>query len=610
MLVGVAYQVIMGLIIVFVRVQPIIVSLSGYLALAGLNLIILPRPGGVAPNWMLNWGAGTTIWSPILVILIIATAAWYVLANSAFFGHLRLMGSDERAAYTSGVRINIVRIGAHCVAGVYAGLAAICLTALISSGDPTQGTTFTLMSVTALVLGGANLAGGRGGAFGSMLGALNIYLINYVLGTFNFGRFQSFVTDLSYGTILVASLLISLALPQIQKGARYLSPAVFVALLAALAGGVIMHAVMDVSSIVTRHGAATAQVVTGGAPNSADASMPAGTYILLAIFAIAAAIYLLVLLSRYPRRPMIGFLVLVAATVLGLIFHGRTIGGAANVASPGRDIGTALQYLSLESLEFGAKSSQYDFIVVFAAYAMLLALGITLFATIVIQLNMPQKATAAFSTPVVLAALVIAVLAVLTFVSIKLDGDARFFATDSLVSALAAMILFVLLFSPLQGRIPNVSNVYIAIFALIAIGFVYFSASPRAPGTSAVEYIPSVLSGRSADQFVDMSYPSPHRFSPSPENPSVSQWAYSILVIILLQFAIWMAMARGYLLREFWRFGHIVCAGIIMWGAFFYSIGVSFWNIVIVITAAAVTAPLVWRVWFVRNSTLGEAAAQ
>ena len=48
--VGVAYQLLVGLIIIFVRVQPIIVSLSGYLALVGLNLVILPRPGGVAPE--------------------------------------------------------------------------------------------------------------------------------------------------------------------------------------------------------------------------------------------------------------------------------------------------------------------------------------------------------------------------------------------------------------------------------------------------------------------------------------------------------------------------------------------------------------------------------
>ncbi|MGH8760319.1 MAG: hypothetical protein ACREVW_12520, partial [Burkholderiales bacterium] len=59
--VGIAYQLLMGLIIVYVRVQPIIVALSGYLALSGMNLVILPRPGGSAPEWMSAWGLGTTI---------------------------------------------------------------------------------------------------------------------------------------------------------------------------------------------------------------------------------------------------------------------------------------------------------------------------------------------------------------------------------------------------------------------------------------------------------------------------------------------------------------------------------------------------------------------
>ena len=50
----------MALIIVFVRVQPIIVSLSGYLSLVGINIIIMPRPTGLVPDWMLSWGEGTT----------------------------------------------------------------------------------------------------------------------------------------------------------------------------------------------------------------------------------------------------------------------------------------------------------------------------------------------------------------------------------------------------------------------------------------------------------------------------------------------------------------------------------------------------------------------
>src|SRR5258708_2730774 len=54
---GAAYQLAFALIVIYVRVQPIIVSLSGFLALSGINLVILPRPGGAAPEWMSGWGA-------------------------------------------------------------------------------------------------------------------------------------------------------------------------------------------------------------------------------------------------------------------------------------------------------------------------------------------------------------------------------------------------------------------------------------------------------------------------------------------------------------------------------------------------------------------------
>jgi ribose transport system permease protein len=244
---GVAYQILMASIIVFVRVQPIIVALSGYLALSGINLVILPRPGGTAPEWMQSWGSGERVFSPVLIILLLATAAWIAFTRTAFYGHLRQMGSDERAAYASGVRITIVRLGAHVISGVFAALSAICFTALIGSGDPNQGTRYTLVAVTALVLGGASLSGGRGSVIGSLLGAVNIYLITYVLATFSFGAVQSFVTDLCYGLILVLSLLITVAVPRLQSRLRYVSPLLFFVTLSVVILGVILHVTYSVS---------------------------------------------------------------------------------------------------------------------------------------------------------------------------------------------------------------------------------------------------------------------------------------------------------------------------------------------------------------------------
>lgn len=240
---GILYQLLVALIVIFVRVQPIIVALSGYLALSGIDLVILKRPGGTVPDWMSTWGAGTSIISPVTLVVVLSTIGWLLFTRTAFYGHLRLMGSDERAAYVSGVRIGIVRLGAHAIGGIYAGLAAITYTSLISSGDPTQGTTYTLIAVTALVLGGASLTGGRGGVFGSLLGALNIYLITAVLATFDFGAVQGFVTDLSYGVILVISLLLTLALPFVRRLVGNLSPLLFFVLLSLITVGVINYTV-------------------------------------------------------------------------------------------------------------------------------------------------------------------------------------------------------------------------------------------------------------------------------------------------------------------------------------------------------------------------------
>jgi ribose transport system permease protein len=253
---GMAYQLLFALIVIYVRVQPIIVALSGFLALTGINLVILPRPGGVAPEFMSSWGLGTTIFSPVLLILVLATLGWYVFTATTFYQNLKMMGYDERAAWTSGVKTEVVRIGAHLIAGIYVGLGAICYTALISSGDPTQGQNMTLTAVTALVLGGVALSGGRGGATGALLGAVSLWLIGYVLSTFNFGAIQAFMTQMIYGLVLVLSLLLTLLVPVIARRVSFISPgAVFLVL-----GAVVVGIMLQVATWET-YGAAPPMIV-------------------------------------------------------------------------------------------------------------------------------------------------------------------------------------------------------------------------------------------------------------------------------------------------------------------------------------------------------------
>ncbi|TGS65575.1 ABC transporter permease [Mesorhizobium sp. M3A.F.Ca.ET.201.01.1.1] len=209
---GVLYQVVIAAIIIYVRIAPIIVTLSAYLVLSGVNLVILDRPSGVAPEWMFNWGDGATILSPVFFVLCAMIALWTIFSRTVFYQQILLTGGDERMAFASGVNTIGARFGAHAVAGIFTAIAALCYTALIGSGDPTQGSTYTLSAIAAVVLGGTSLAGGRGGGLGSILGALSIYLISYVLSTYDFGTVSGFVTQMSTGIVLVLSLLVNSAM--------------------------------------------------------------------------------------------------------------------------------------------------------------------------------------------------------------------------------------------------------------------------------------------------------------------------------------------------------------------------------------------------------------
>ena len=329
---GIAYQLVMAVVIIYVRVQPIIVSLSGFLALSGINLVILPRPGGLAPEWMQSWGAGTEIFSPVLWIVIAATLAWLLFTQTAFYTHLRLMGSDERAAYTSGVPITVVRMGAHVVAGIFAGLSAITYTALISSGDPSQGTTYTLIAVTALVLGGTSLAGGRGTVMGSLFGALNLYLITYVLATFNFGSVQSFVTDLAYGTILVVSLLLTTALPFIQRHIRNFSPLLYFVALSVVIFGVVLHTTFDYGALTEAANLATPVLspslyagpleiaVFSSADTAARASIMPLIYIAALIMVLPILLRIIVSKSDFQKLNLLVAIVVAALLLMSAYF--------------------------------------------------------------------------------------------------------------------------------------------------------------------------------------------------------------------------------------------------------------------------------------------------
>lgn len=200
LLIGAAIGAVNGLLATVVRIQPIVATLGVYLILTGVTLTILPAPVGPVPDWLKAMAGAYSI-----VPLAVIAALWWGLTRLPFHDQLMAVGSDDRAAFTAGVNVTAVRFAAYVLTGLLAGAAGMMLTALIGSADPNVGPGYTLIAIAAVALGGVSLAGGRGGLAGAAIGAIDIFLLQSLLTTFNV---STYVLQVAYGAILVAAVVL------------------------------------------------------------------------------------------------------------------------------------------------------------------------------------------------------------------------------------------------------------------------------------------------------------------------------------------------------------------------------------------------------------------
>ena len=637
---GILWQFFYAIIVCFVRVSRIIVSLAGYLAFAGINIVILPRPGGIAPDWLIPWGEGFTIFNEIFLLMILATILFYIITHTAFWGHLKLMGSDERAAFTSGVKINWVRIVAHMIAGIFAALSAICFTALVGSGDPLQGTKYTLLGITALVLGGASLAGGRGGAFGAILGALNLYLINYILVTFKFERLQSFVSDLSYGAVLVIALLVSLILPYVTRITRGLSVMVFFILMAFAGLFVVIHQVYDqpivneqviekekkeedrrgqkvrkvdaTGNIIVEEGEEGTTTGEGTAKGGSLAghgvvqlTETPGTIVLYVIIGIAGVALLLYLLASHRNASTISFVVVIVIMAAGLIFdpddkqkdllkETEKIGIQSNQMS---SIETSSpQYFSLEKIDYSKINSAKN-IISETTYSIIYIAGVVLLASLIVISMLPQFNARTKSTAMLffLAALSLIVLKGISYNNLIESSNNSFFGIQGYGVILVCLLLFVITAPFVHSRIKNLTNVYIFGFGILAILATYFVGGNTFIPNDPSLYQPKIISELNIGDLSQVKYEEPKRLFYESIRSGYSQIAFSILAIFLLQYFVFLNMGSKASYKRFAPYMYIVIFAGLLWSALFYSVGYSIYKIIAVFVIGVPLTPLVWQ---------------
>lgn len=173
-----AIGLLQGLVVVLLNLPSIVVTLAAFFAIQGLSLSLRPVPDGTI-SYVLVDSLLMSV-GPVAVVSIGAIIAAIVFERVLFRTHfgrlLRALGSYQVGAQKLGANRSLVTATAFSINGALVGVAGLILAATVGVGSGTAGVNFTLMSITAVVLGGAVISGGFGSFVATLFGALLVQM--------------------------------------------------------------------------------------------------------------------------------------------------------------------------------------------------------------------------------------------------------------------------------------------------------------------------------------------------------------------------------------------------------------------------------------------------
>jgi ribose transport system permease protein/L-arabinose transport system permease protein len=225
MVAGMLAGVVNGLIVTVLKVNPIIATLGTLAAFDGLAFLVAPdgKPVGIVTEPSFTWlGTGRVLqdvalpalggrpWPGIpvmFVVFIIVAAIMHVVMRYMDYGRsIYAIGGNATAARLAGVNVRSVRIVMYMISGAIAGIAGVLLTAQTTSGNPINGRGLELQAITAVFLGGAATAGGRGTIVGTVLAVLLVGVLNNGMNLLGVGQFYQ---RIALGLLLVFAVALS-----------------------------------------------------------------------------------------------------------------------------------------------------------------------------------------------------------------------------------------------------------------------------------------------------------------------------------------------------------------------------------------------------------------
>jgi fructose transport system permease protein len=215
--VGVAFGIAEGLLVAIVELPPFIVTLGFFNVALALALLLSGEASIVnLPPGLLLLGSNvmlgqTRVPVGILAMLGVMLITWYALRETAWGRHMYAVGDNLPAARLSGIRVNRVLFSAYVTAGVIYAVAALLLLGRTTVANPDAGQTANLESITAAVIGGISLFGGRGSIIGPVLGA---FIVGMLQNGLTIIGVDALYQDIAIGLLVIAAVV----LDRLQRG--------------------------------------------------------------------------------------------------------------------------------------------------------------------------------------------------------------------------------------------------------------------------------------------------------------------------------------------------------------------------------------------------------
>jgi ribose/xylose/arabinose/galactoside ABC-type transport system permease subunit len=201
-------------VITRLRVAPFIVTLGTYSILRGVALAITSKPiGRASREWLLFYDMGIGPLAGITLLFLGLFVLLIVLMHHTRFGrYVYAVGGDEQVAYLSGIAVTRVKYGVYMLCSTLAALTGLLYLSRMGIGDPVVGDGLELQSITAVILGGVSLFGGRGTLIGVVGGVLLLTITANLLVILNVNQW---IQELVQGLIIVGAVALYK-----QKGRR------------------------------------------------------------------------------------------------------------------------------------------------------------------------------------------------------------------------------------------------------------------------------------------------------------------------------------------------------------------------------------------------------